>query len=127
MKSSCYFKQLFIFKQLFVWLVNILSAIIRGLGDTLTPAKAITVGSLFQILLSAVLTLGFSFIPSFGVMGPAIALIFCHAGMVVYLLFYLFFVQRIITVKVKQISIDIFKDIMKVGGVSKNAILCDLG
>ena len=117
LEGAINYAKIFFGFSIFVWLVNILSAIIRGLGDTLTPAKAITVGSLFQILLSAVLTLGFSFIPSFGVMGPAIALIFCHAGMVVYLLFYLFFVQRIITVKVKQISIDIFKDIMKVGGL----------
>ena len=117
LEGAINYSKIFFGFSIFVWLVNILSAIIRGLGDTLTPAKAITVGSLFQILLSAVLTLGFSFIPSFGVMGPAIALIFCHAGMVVYLLFYLFFVQRIITVKVKQISIDIFKDIMKVGGL----------
>ena len=117
LEGAINYAEIFFGFSIFVWLVNILSAIIRGLGDTLTPAKAITVGSLFQILLSAVLTLGFSFIPSFGVMGPAIALIFCHAGMVVYLLFYLFFVQRIITVKVKQISIDIFKDIMKVGGL----------
>ena len=117
LEGAINYAKIFFGFSIFVWLVNILSAIIRGLGDTLTPAKAITVGSFFQILLSAVLTLGFSFIPSFGVMGPAIALIFCHAGMVVYLLFYLFFVQRIITVKVKQISIDIFKDIMKVGGL----------
>ena len=118
LEGAINYAKIFFGFSIFVWLVNILSAIIRGLGDTLTPAKAITVGSLFQnIILSAVLTLGFSFIPSFGVMGPAIALIFCHAGMVVYLLFYLFFVQRIITVKVKQISIDIFKDIMKVGGL----------
>ena len=117
LEGAINYAKIFFGFSIFVWLVNILSAIIRGLGDTLTPAKAITVGSLFQILLSAVLTLGFSFIPSFGVMGPAIALIFCHAGMVVYLLFYLFFVQSIITVKVKQISIDIFKDIMKVGGL----------
>ena len=117
LEGAINYAKIFFGFSIFVWLVNILSAIIRGLGDTLTPAKAITVGSFFQILLSAVLTLGFSFIPSFGVMGPAIALIFCHAGMVVYLLFYLFFVQSIITVKVKQISIDIFKDIMKVGGL----------
>ncbi len=117
LEGAINYAKIFFGFSIFVWLVNILSAIIRGLGDTLTPAKAITVGSLFQILLSAVLTLGFSFIPSFGVMGPAIALIFCHAGMVLYLLFYLFFVQSIITVKVKQISIDIFKDIMKVGGL----------
>ena len=68
LEGAINYAEIFFGFSIFVWLVNILSAIIRGLGDTLTPAKAITVGSLYKILLSAVLTLCFSFIPSFGVM-----------------------------------------------------------
>ena len=89
LEGAIIYSNIFFGSSIFIWLVNILSAIIRGLGETYTPAKAITFGSFLQILLSAIFTLGIGFIPSFGIKGPAIAIILSHIGMVIYLLYYL--------------------------------------
>ena len=41
-----------------IWLFFVLSAVLRGTGDTVTPAHAITVASIAQVALSGALTLG---------------------------------------------------------------------
>ena len=67
------------------WLLYILAAVFRGSGDTLTPARMFIVGCSCQIILSGALTLGWGHFPKLGVIGPAIAMIVCHAGMVLFL------------------------------------------
>lgn len=61
------------------WLFFILSSILRGLGDTYTPAKAIIIAGFLQIMMSGLFTLGFGNILDLGVAGPAAAMITCHA------------------------------------------------
>lgn len=46
-----------------MWLFYVLSAVSRGMGDTTTPARAITVSSLAQMALSGALTLGWGYSP----------------------------------------------------------------
>ena len=50
-----YAKVFFAF-SIFFWLTHILASIIRGLGNTFIPSKAIVIGSLSQIILSYILT-----------------------------------------------------------------------
>ena len=117
LEDAVLYSNIFFGFSILIWLVNILSAIIRGLGDIYSPAKAITIGSIFQIFFSGILTLGFFGEKGFGVIGPSIAILISHLGMVLYLVYYLLSVQSIIKIKVKKFSINTFNDIMKVGGL----------
>ena len=62
------------------WAFYLLSAILRGTGDTVTPARAIVVGCAVQVPLSGILTLGWGSFSGFGIAGPAIAMVVCHGG-----------------------------------------------
>ena len=61
------------------WLFFVLSSILRGFGDTYTPARAIIIAGFLQILMSGFFTLGFGDIVNLGIVGPAAAMIICHA------------------------------------------------
>ena len=60
------------------WVFFVFSSILRGLGDTYTPAKAIIISGLIQIILSGLFTLGLVDIVNLGVTGPATAMIISH-------------------------------------------------
>ena len=68
------------------WLFFVLSSILRGYGDTYTPAKAIIIAGFFQIVMSGLFTLGFGNNFDLGVAGPAAALITCHTLAALFLL-----------------------------------------
>jgi len=65
------------------------SAIIRGTGDTATPARAITTASLSQIGLSGALTLGWFGLPAMGLAGTGAALVIAQGGSALYMAQYL--------------------------------------
>jgi putative MATE family efflux protein len=56
-----------------VWLANTLASMLRGSGNTLTPALALAGAALVQIPLSGALTLGWAPFPRLGISGAAIA------------------------------------------------------
>lgn len=58
---------------IFVWLGNTLAAMLRGSGNTRTPAIALIVAALAQIALSRALTLGWGAVPALGIAGTAAA------------------------------------------------------
>ena len=103
--------------SIFFWLTHILASIIRGLGNTYIPSKAIVIGSLCQIILSYVFTFGIYGSFKYGILGPAISIVICHIIMMIYLFYYLIFKQSILKVKFHKFSNLIFIDIMKVGGL----------
>ena len=111
------FSKIFFCFSIFVWLFNILSAVIRGLGNTFTPSIALIVGSVVQMFLSYMLIFGIGPFPDFGIIGVAISIIVCHVGMTMYLLYYLLFKQQFLKIKFQKLNIEIFNDIMKVGGL----------
>ena len=111
------YSKIFFSFSVFFWLFNILASIIRGIGDTYTPAKAITLGSVLQIILSFLFTLGIGAFPEMGVIGPSISIVICHIVMTLYLIYYLFFVQKTINIRFQKLKLNIFNDIMKVGGL----------
>ncbi len=117
LKFSILFSKLFFSFSLFIWLFNILSSIIRGLGNTYIPSKALMIGSVAQIFLSYILIFGMGPIPNFKILGVAISIIICHIGMSIYLLYYLVFKQKVLRLKFQYLKLEIFNDIMNVGGL----------
>ncbi len=99
------------------WCLYTLSAILRGTGDTATPARAIIAGSAAQIGLSGALTLGWGPFPGLGVAGPATAMVVCHGGAAIYLVAYLARGKAIISLRPQSVRWAPFADIMRVGGV----------
>ena len=111
-----YAKVFFAF-SIFFWLTHILASIIRGLGNTYIPSKAIVIGSICQIILSYVFTFGIYGNFKYDILGPAISIVICHIIMMAYLFYYLIFKQSILKVKFHKFSNFIFLDIMRVGGL----------
>lgn len=101
-----------------IWLFYILSAILRGTGNTRTPARAIIVSSIAQIGLSGLLTLGYGPFPAFGVIGPAIAIVVCQGFAVLYLISFLLSESSGISIRPQPLSWRPFADIMQVGGIA---------
>ncbi len=101
-----------------IWLFYILSAILRGTGDTKTPARAIIVSSLAQIALSGLLTLGYGPVPAFGVIGPAIAIVVCQGLAAIYLAGHLLGDSAGISIRPQALRWRAFADIMQVGGIA---------
>ena len=71
---------------IFTWVFFVLSSVLRGVGDTSTPARVMLVAGCLQIVISGFLTLGI--LPGFdlGFVGPAASLVICHALASLYLL-----------------------------------------
>ena len=100
-----------------IWMLYILSAALRGMGDTVTPARAITVGSVVQVGLSGALTLGWGVFPDMGVVGPAMAMIVCQGGAAFYMAFHLAAGKARVPLRPHRLEWSIFKDILQVGGI----------
>ena len=100
-----------------IWMLYILAAALRGMGDTVTPARAITTSSIVQVGLSGALTLGWGFFPSLGVIGPAVAMIVCQGGAALYMGYYLVTGKARVPLRPHPIEWAISKDILQVGGI----------
>lgn len=100
-----------------IWMLYIFSAALRGMGDTVTPARAIVAGSIVQVGLSGALTLGWGGFPDLGVVGPALAMIICQGGAALYMGFHLIAGKARVGLRPYRLQWIIFKDILQVGGV----------
>jgi putative MATE family efflux protein len=67
-----------------IWTTAFLAALLRGSGDTATPARLGLLASIIYVPLSGVLTLGVADWPGFGVAGSAIASLSVAAGTAVF-------------------------------------------
>jgi putative MATE family efflux protein len=68
-----------------IWASAFLAALLRGAGDTATPARIGLLASIIYVPLSGVLTLGVADWPGFGVAGSAIASLCVATGTTVFL------------------------------------------
>ena len=109
------FSQIAFGGAVFTWLLYILSAVLRAIGEFVIPAIVQISGCFLQIVLAGALTLGWFGFPNFGIMGPAIAMIVSHFIMVFYLYFYIKFKQNIVKLCPYPLNKKSFFDIMKVG------------
>jgi putative MATE family efflux protein len=101
----------------FSWLFFNLSSILRGSGDTITPAKAMIWAGGFQVILSGLLTLGFIPFLNLGIAGPATALVVCHAAGAIYLLTKTIGSHSLIKLRVLNFNKSAIMEILKVGGL----------
>lgn len=95
----------------------VLSAIVRGTGDTVTPARALGVTSALQLVLSGALTLGWFGMPSLGLAGTAAATVICQGLAVAYLAKYLIAGGGRVRLRVRRLRWAPVSDIMRVGGI----------
>lgn len=100
-----------------LWLFWVLSAVIRGTGDTDTPARAMLISGIAQIALSGALTLGWGPFPALGIAGPAAAFVICQSLGALYLLWCLIGGIGGITLRPHALTSESLKDIMRVGGL----------
>lgn len=99
------------------WFVFVISAIHRGTGDTVTPARTITMASIVQIVLSGALTLGWFGLPGLGIEGAAIAWVLCQGAAAVHLTAFLILGKGRLRLRPHPILWAPIRDIMKVGGL----------
>ena len=102
-----------------IWLCNAFAAVIRGSGNMRTPSQCLLITCLVQVVLSAVLGLGFGPIPSYGMAGIATGSLVAFTGCALYFFWYLRSAQSTLRLNFKSpLSKDLFMDILKVGGMS---------
>lgn len=99
------------------WFAWVIAAIHRGTGDTVTPGRAITAGSIVQIFMSGTLTLGWFGLPAMGLNGAAVAWVLCQGGIASYLGLYLLFGKGRLVLRPVKLDREAFSDIMRVGGL----------
>lgn len=100
-----------------IWVANGLNAILRGTGQMNVAAGALALGSLLQILLSALFVFGIGPFPTLGIAGAAVGNI---VGFIVAGLIQLWFLVRLsptLRLRFKGIPLKLsgFMDILKVG------------
>lgn len=102
-----------------IWLTNALASVIRGSGNMRTPSKALLITCLVQVVLSAVLGLGFGPVPSFGMVGIATGFLIAFTGSAIYFLWFLRSENSTLRLNFNSpLSKELFVDILKVGGMS---------
>jgi len=106
-----------------VWLANTLASLLRGSGNTLTPAIALAVAALVQIPLSGALTLGWAPFPRWGIAGTATSYVvaFGVASLVMAVAVW----RSRLRPQRAQLQLDgrVFGDILRVGAISSVSAL----
>lgn len=72
---------------LFVYII--LTSVLRGVGDSVTPLIALGLTSVLGLLITPALIDGYGFLPSLGIISPAIASIIGYLAVLVFLYYYL--------------------------------------
>lgn len=98
-----------------IWLVALLSASLRGAGDTRTPAIITLSGAIILLPLSPALIFGWGIIPGFGVAGAGLAIMIYYLLATVFLLKYMRSSKSVIKLAKAALRIQLFKDILGVG------------
>ena len=99
------------------WLMFTFSAILRGTGDTVTPARAVVVSSITQMCLSITLTLGIGPFPEMGITGPATAMVLCQGSSALYLGWHLLRGRALVALRIQALRWAPIANIMRVGGL----------
>ncbi|GAB7194855.1 MATE family efflux transporter [Dickeya oryzae] len=101
-----------------VWLVALLSAALRGAGDTKTPARITLLGGVILMPLSPVLILGWGPIPSLGVAGAGIAILFYYLFATLLLVRHMRSANSVIRLVITPLRSRLFNDVLGVGFLS---------
>jgi putative MATE family efflux protein len=101
-----------------IWIVNLLSAALRGAGDVKTPARVILAGAAALIPLSPALIFGFGPIPRLGIAGAGVAMILYYSVASVVLLRFMSSGRSNVTLRTGRYEARLFRDILGVGVIS---------
>ncbi|MBF15466.1 MAG: hypothetical protein CL740_00350 [Chloroflexi bacterium] len=102
----------------------LLVSIFRGCGAYQNLAKITIFTNISQVVLSGVLTLGWSVFPQLGLLGIAISTIICQAISSAYMFIYIIRNNLNVSFKVYSFEKNIIYDILRVGGVSAINSIC---
>lgn len=98
-----------------IWLVAMLSAALRGAGDTRTPALITLLGALILLPLSPALIFGWGVIPAQGVAGAGLAIVIYYVITALFLTRHLISDKSVIKASISPPNLKSFKDILGVG------------
>ncbi|WP_409525757.1 MATE family efflux transporter [Nitrincola sp. MINF-07-Sa-05] len=98
-----------------IWMVALLSASLRGAGDTRTPARITLGGAAILLPLSPALIFGWGPIPSFGVAGAGMAIVVYYLLATLFLIRHMRSVKSVIRLSTAPLRSRLFKDILGVG------------
>lgn len=101
---------------LFVWLIGVVGAVFRGMGDMKFPALLMVISAFIQVPLSGVLVLGLFGFPQLGIVGAAISAVSSGFLFSAIMLFVLSRPGRVIQLDTGHIAFSkpLFQDIFKV-------------
>ncbi len=100
------------------WVVNLLSATIRGAGDVNVPALVIFAGALIVVPASPALIFGFGPIPKLGIAGAGAAVVIYYVLATAALVAYMRSKRSPLRFVWRRLEWRLFKDILGVGGLS---------
>lgn len=98
-----------------IWLVAMLSASLRGAGDTRTPAVITLSGAAILLPLSPALIFGWGIIPAFGVAGAGLAIMIYYLLATLFLMKHMRSSKSVIKLSTAPLRSQLFKDILGVG------------
>jgi putative MATE family efflux protein len=112
--------QIFFGGAVLIWLMNTLSAILRGTGNMKLPSLMMLNSALLQIVLGGVLGLGLGPVPQFGMRGVASGTLIAFSIATAIMTWYIFSGRARVTPKLRGLRIrrGLLFDILKVGAVS---------
>ncbi len=101
---------------LFIWLIGVVGAVFRGMGDMKLPAVLMIASAFIQVPLSGVLVLGLFGVPQLGIVGAAVSAVASGFLVSAVMLFILSRPGRVIQLDTRFISFSkaLFQDIFKV-------------
>lgn len=98
-----------------IWLVAMLSAALRGVGDARTPAIITLSGAVILLPLSPALIFGWGPVPSFGVAGAGLAILIYYLLATLFLVKHMVSLKSVIKLSTATLRSQLFKDILGVG------------
>jgi putative MATE family efflux protein len=101
-----------------VWLTNALANLIRGTGNMLVPALAMSAGVVLLVPLSPCLIFGWGPFPALGIAGAGIAIVATNACMAAILAFYLASGRAVVRFARARLEARLFWEILRVGAVA---------
>ena len=106
-----------------VWLMNALASVIRGTGNMLVPALAVSVGVVLLVPLSPCLIFGLGPFPALGIAGAGIAVISTTALTAAVLALYLASGRSVVRFAWVRPRARLFSEILRVGAVASVSTL----
>lgn len=103
-----------------LWLMGIIAAVYRGMGEMRFPALVMVLGALVQIPLSGALILGWAGLPELGVAGAAISVVSTMGLMASVLIARLLAGGQVLQLRLSALQLrrELFADIFRVGALA---------